>query len=88
MPNRSWVTPLLAVALVALAVGLLILQARYYEWVRTTCDSTKEIRIVEDYPTYMDVAGDGTMMIPVGGGAHEERLWLCHEPERRVWLRD
>ena len=88
--DRECVLPVLLVIGLSLLIGLLVYwDLQYIDWVQTNCDQTEEIRTVQDDPVYMDVGGpDNVIMVPVGGGEHEERLWLCHAPEKRVWLRD
>jgi phage gp36-like protein len=54
--------------------------------------ATEEVRTVEDYPTYVDVSGEGAIMVPIGGGTHQERAWACPAIDgraaRTVWLED
>lgn len=91
MNNRDCLLPILVITLISLFIGLLAYCVyQYDEWVHTNCQATEEVRTVEDYPTYVDVSGGNGIMVPVGGGSHQERAWLCPAVGggvgRTVWL--
>jgi hypothetical protein len=93
MNDRECALPVLLVVGLSLIIGLLVYwQYQYDEWVHTNCQATEEIRTVEDYPTYVDVSGGSGIMIPVGGGSHQERAWSCPatggRAARTAWLED
>ena len=89
--DRECAIPILFVVGLSLLIGLLAYwQCQYEDWVHTNCQVTEEVRTVEDYPIYVDVSGEGSMIVPVGGGSHQERAWACPAIDgraaRTVWM--
>lgn len=94
MNDRECALPILLVIGLCLLIGLCVYwELQYDEWIHENCQATEEVRTVQDYPTYVDISGgSGSMMVPIGGGSHQERAWSCPAVNGRVartlWLGD
>jgi len=63
------------------------MEAKETAWVIQNCERTEQVRTVQDDPNYVNVGGpDNAFMVPIGGGAHQERAYLCPDKNRPTWL--